>query len=250
MTHYNWVNPAIVCFVTLGLSACIRPPVRTGGFDVYGAKKVDLQTNVGEQQSVEVGEAVYQIGNGEEVTIERATLKSPAEGHLEVIRSVSLPAGYSGRLITRDSDGAKVLCPKLTESQDGGATYQPYDECLVDTNRDGIFDSAMFPAYEKYFPLDKTAAYTVTNEKAIHAGVNGTAFKREIIYQGYSGTTLRFSYREYSNDMARPAFTQELTYDHKNGEPTIVGFKGLRMKVVDANNTKVTYVIDQGMSGK
>ncbi len=48
--------------------------------------------------------------------------------------------------------------------------------------------------------------------------------------------------------MARPAFTQDLTYDHKNGETTVVGFKGLRMRVIDASNTKVTYIIDQGMA--
>lgn len=240
---------AILISLIFSNGGCVPPNVVKGGFDAFQLKKIDLKTETGKELSAEVGESVYQSGSSEEIVITRATLDTMAEGRLEMLRSVSLPAGFTGRLMTRDTDGAKVLCPKLIESPEGGVTYQRYDECLVDANNDGLFEAAMFPQYEKYFPLTKSATYKTTTIKRNRANnvKHGDAFKQEIIYQGFSSNTLRLSYREFVDDMARPAFTQELTYEHKNGQPTLVGFKGLRMKVLDANNTKVNYIIEQGL---
>lgn len=66
-------------------------------------------------------------------------------------------------------------------------------------------------------------------------------FKQEFIYNGKIGSSLKFIYREYINDMARPAFNQELQYDLN--ESNIVGFKGLRIEVVNATNTNIEYKI-------
>ena len=49
-------------------------------------------------------------------------------------------------------------------------------------------------------------------------------FHRELIYGGVSRGTITLTYREYANDMARPAFTQELNYDLADGEE--IGFRG------------------------
>lgn len=65
--------------------------------------------------------------------------------------------------------------------------------------------------------------------------------KQEFIYNGKSGNTLKFTYREFINDMARPAFTQELQYDLADGN--IVGFKGLRIEVVKTSNIDIEYKI-------
>lgn len=64
-------------------------------------------------------------------------------------------------------------------------------------------------------------------------------FKQEFIFNGKVGNNLKFIYREYINDMARPAFNQDLQYDLE--ESTTVGFKGLRLEVLDASNTSITY---------
>ncbi len=70
------------------------------------------------------------------------------------------------------------------------------------------------------------------------------SFKRELLYDGRSGTTIHLSYREFARDMARPAFTQELSYDIKDDR--IVGFKGARFEVITANNTKIEYKVLSG----
>lgn len=66
-------------------------------------------------------------------------------------------------------------------------------------------------------------------------------YKQELVYNGKSGNTVRFMYREYVNNMARPAFSQDLQYDLS--ESKIIGIKGLRMEVFSAGNTKIKYKI-------
>ena len=65
--------------------------------------------------------------------------------------------------------------------------------------------------------------------------------KQEFIYNGKIGTGLKFTYREFASDMARPSFTQDLQYDLSEGN--IVGFKGLRIEIIKAQNTKIEYKI-------
>jgi hypothetical protein len=68
---------------------------------------------------------------------------------------------------------------------------------------------------------------------------NNIYFKQEFIYNGRVQNALKFIYREYINDYARPAFTQELQYDLS--ESKIIGFRGLRIEILNASNTKIKY---------
>lgn len=49
-------------------------------------------------------------------------------------------------------------------------------------------------------------------------------FRRELIYGGLAAGVISISYREYSDGFARPAFTQDLRYDLKDGRE--IGFQG------------------------
>lgn len=64
-------------------------------------------------------------------------------------------------------------------------------------------------------------------------------FRRDLVYSGISGGTVMISYREFSNDLARPAFTQDIRYDLKDGRE--VGFRGARFEILSANNTTIKY---------
>ncbi len=66
-------------------------------------------------------------------------------------------------------------------------------------------------------------------------------FKQEFIYNGKVNESIKFIYREYVDNYARPAFTQELQYDLS--ESSTVGFRGLRIDVMDASNTNIKYKI-------
>lgn len=70
---------------------------------------------------------------------------------------------------------------------------------------------------------------------------NDDYYKQEFIYNGRVGNGIKFIYREFVNDYARPAFTQDLQYDLS--DDSIKGFRGLRLEVVNATNTKIEYRI-------
>ena len=70
---------------------------------------------------------------------------------------------------------------------------------------------------------------------------NNSSWREELIYTGKSGSVITISYREYSMNMARPAFFQELKYD-LDSSSTIV-FKNYRLNIIDANNEKIVFVI-------
>lgn len=70
---------------------------------------------------------------------------------------------------------------------------------------------------------------------------NDDYYKQEFIYNGKVGNGIKFIYREFINDYARPAFTQDLQYDLS--EDKVIGFRGLRLEVINASNTKIEYRI-------
>jgi hypothetical protein len=71
--------------------------------------------------------------------------------------------------------------------------------------------------------------------------VSQNNFKQEFIYNGKAGNILKFSYREFTNDMARPAFNQDVQYDLS--ESNEIGFKGARFLVLNATNMKLEYKV-------
>lgn len=77
-----------------------------------------------------------------------------------------------------------------------------------------------------------------------------TTFKGELVYQGAGGGILRLAYREYSNDMARPAFSQEVTYDLATEGPTSIVFKGAKIEILSAGNSGIRYVVTEAFSPK
>lgn len=75
------------------------------------------------------------------------------------------------------------------------------------------------------------------------------SFKREILYNGKQGNTIFMSYREFEGNMARPAFTQNLTFEMVDGDDNFIGTKGLRIKVLDYSNTGILYEVISPFEG-
>ena len=88
------------------------------------------------------------------------------------------------------------------------------------------------------FQIPKYALEYKLTEKPIK---NDDYYKQEFIYNGRVGNGIKFIYREFTNDYARPAFTQDLQYDLS--DDSIIGFRGLRLEVINATNTKIEYEI-------
>lgn len=67
------------------------------------------------------------------------------------------------------------------------------------------------------------------------------AFRREILYSGGAKGTIQLQYREFANDYARPAFSQELSFDLAMGKE--IGFRGARIRVESISNTGIRYTV-------
>jgi len=92
--------------------------------------------------------------------------------------------------------------------------------------------------------------------KTMITGLEGTetpmsadpGFRQELLYSGMSNGELQFSYREFAADFARPAFTQDASYDYTPGGE--VTFKGARITVIQADNQSIAYVVEDGFSNE
>lgn len=68
-----------------------------------------------------------------------------------------------------------------------------------------------------------------------------SSFQRELIYTGVSQNTISLLYREFSDNTARPAFSQALQYDLTKGDT--IGFGGARFQIITANNVSIKYKV-------
>ena len=79
-------------------------------------------------------------------------------------------------------------------------------------------------------------------EEFTEVNLNSPTFIQEFIYNGRVGNALKFVYREFSGDYIKPAFTQEVQYDLNQSD--IIGFKNLRIKIINASNTEIEYILE------
>lgn len=89
--------------------------------------------------------------------------------------------------------------------------------------------------------------WDVTNEASINPTTviadTSPGFVQELIYNGRTGEYVKFLYREFTQDIARPAFSQEVQYDL--GDGNVIGFKDARIEIVSATNTELRYKVLQ-----
>lgn len=73
---------------------------------------------------------------------------------------------------------------------------------------------------------------------------NPANFQRTLMYTGRSGDSITISYREFSGNIARPAFTQDLIFDIS--KDPVIGVRGARIEVMAADNVSITYRVLKG----
>lgn len=119
-------------------------------------------------------------------------------------------------------------------------------KCFYDDDGDGNFDRLTArPGLIKYKQtLAVPISYTHVESKIV-TRLAGGSFKRELVYLGVSGQTLRVLYREFSDNLARPAFTQELTYP-VTPEKSAIAFRSLQIEVTKIQPTEVHYSVKKG----
>lgn len=81
--------------------------------------------------------------------------------------------------------------------------------------------------------------YAGAYSRARHAVEYSDSFQQTLIYSGRIGSKLNISYREFSNNRARPAFSNDVEYDFLTSN--IIGYKGAQLEIINADNSSITY---------
>ncbi len=85
----------------------------------------------------------------------------------------------------------------------------------------------------------KQAEYTLV-KRLQSEGTEGTeGVEQTLLYNGKIGNRITLGYREFSQGLARPAFSNTVDYDLSASN--IVGYKGARLEIIEATNTEITY---------
>jgi hypothetical protein len=66
-------------------------------------------------------------------------------------------------------------------------------------------------------------------------------FESTLTYSGKEGTVIKIIYRESSDDFARPAFNQELTYDIADDK--VITFRDTKIRILKATNSMIKFVV-------
>lgn len=80
-------------------------------------------------------------------------------------------------------------------------------------------------------------------EKKVY-DVQGYYFEQQLIYTGAEGNILKFSYREFADNLARASFTVDATYDISKDK--ICRFKNCAFQVIKIDNQSITYKLLSG----
>lgn len=120
--------------------------------------------------------------------------------------------------------------------------------CLKDTNMDGLFDRAEGPMVFSSRNIKQPVPYEL-----VDLSVEGLAglpqeerksFRQTLTYLGVAAGSLRVSYREYTNDMARPAFTEELTFPLEVTYPQTITWRDTKFVLLELTGEGLRYRVE------
>lgn len=115
--------------------------------------------------------------------------------------------------------------------------------CVIDTDDDGRLDRVSFNDIAGAKDISPPVPYT---KQSVRMGVDprfgeGNDFKRVYVFTGASGNTLTVSYREFLNDLARPAFTESLTIPLGSTFPQNVALKDRVFQIIGIDGMGLRY---------
>lgn len=225
--------------VALLSSACVSPLQKRSFSQILYAPEVVSSPSVNTEAEAEIGTSMV-------ATAKR--IRSPGIRLSEGITHQGTNNGYpftlaipAGTLFEAAKDPAGTFYEYPTPLE-----FRLYTGHVLKV-RGGVFVPSAAPAATEIFWLATDNPNTPLNDE--HPGIQfepstaerwgSESFKRELVYGGVSQNTITVLYREFMNDMARPAFSQELKYDLSKGD--VIGYRGARFQVLDVTNTTIKF---------
>lgn len=171
------------------------------------------------------------------------------KSHLTVIPAYVVDMAFSGknifaRVVITPGDKFIRIPSKATLKACRSPTVNAflkgvYDACLYDDDGDGTFDR--FGGNE--VQGGKKLTQPIPYKPSEFVSPTSDSLKQTVIYLGSTKDTLRLSYREFVNDMARPAFTEEYTFPLGAAFPQPISFKGVKLTVTAIDGDGLHYFV-------
>ena len=83
--------------------------------------------------------------------------------------------------------------------------------------------------------------YKPVYEMKKRVSAQNNSFQQTLIFNGIVGNKLKIGYREFKDEMARPAFNNEVEYDLNTSKT--IGYKGCKIEVIKADNESISYKV-------
>ena len=198
---------------------------------------LDKNYVVGVEQSAYVGQAIirvkdYWVGSTRQ-TAARASntfvIKDPFFGQVA-------------------SGNSEVPIPIMGTTQKNGATYNLMKPSgviglLFFLDGQGRFEGSAQNSVERmgrtYLLEPSTTSFSLSGTEIVDSTRGFINY--EIVYSGATKEEIKLLYREYTQqDMARPAYAQELTYAK---DSSTIRYKDLQMRIINAGNEGIRYVV-------
>ena len=115
--------------------------------------------------------------------------------------------------------------------------------CFIDSVGTGTFTRMI--AAPGVVWLEKDLPSPARYSRSEQISPRSDSFKYELLYLGVSNKTIRLSHREFLNDLARPAYFQDVSYDIGT-LPATITFRTVKLELLAADNNALTYRVLSG----
>jgi hypothetical protein len=200
------------------------------------AQRVVNETPKGENLTAVIGGVVWEKASFDGVP--GVTIKNAVRANWGTLEIVDLPA-QSNLIIIREKK--TKACRQQTVTSLGGVSVGGWRDCLIDTNSDGQFDRVSFNDVAGAKDISPPVSY-IQGTVPIEGG-RAQSFRQTLTYLGKSGNDIRLSYREFSNDMARPAFTEDLSFPMPDEFPQAFQIKDITLMMLGLGPDGLKYQV-------
>lgn len=114
--------------------------------------------------------------------------------------------------------------------------------CLLDDDGDGNFDRVSSNSVLKAHPIQSPLPY---KSGFVNLPLVSSGMKMLVLYQGVSSGSLLFSYREFRDDYARPAFEENISIPLGKTFPQKIALKGAIFVIHGVDGLGVDYEIEK-----
>lgn len=186
---------------------------------------------VGQIKTVSVGDALLEQKHGR-IVITQAILIKP-NSKIKDMDFNTLPEKYYTVKKSGEDDQNEYF-----------RLDQPNNNIIIQISKTGKPTCLFFYSYGPYrFMCNKVEndSFKYERKELIDDAVNSNNFQQTLIYNGKVGNVINIGYREFSDNTARAAFSNEANYDLN--ESKIIAYKGASIEIISANNQNITFKI-------